>query len=166
MNALRGAPLRDGLVELILGFFNCTLIFCLLILTSNCIVTFDELQPSGAWLIWILTFLLVGLAEELMNRGFIMLILRRTSKPWLIVLVPSLIFGLMHLMNRGRRSYSSLISFWWVSYSYTCIINWGTCGCIGYHMAWNVFQPTIYGMPCSGLILSSLLGTEYPQLTF
>ena len=50
---------------------------------------------------WIVALLLVGFAEELMNRGFIMSILHRTNKPWLIVLVPSLILGMMHLVRPG-----------------------------------------------------------------
>ena len=34
-----------------------------------------------------------------MNRGFIMSVLRRTNSRFLVIVVPSLIFGLIHLTN-------------------------------------------------------------------
>ena len=40
-----------------------------------------------------------GIAEEVMNRGFIMSVLRRTNSRFLVIVVPSLIFGLIHLTN-------------------------------------------------------------------
>lgn len=163
LKALKGAPLRDGLLGLALGFFNCTLIFCVLLLTGNCAVTSAGLHFSGVWLAWVFALLLVGIAEELMNRGFIMSVLRRTNRPWLIVLVPSLIFGMIHLTNPGVTVLSVVnIVLVGIVFSYMYYKSGHLWMCIGYHITWNIFQSTVYGMPCSGLVLPSLISCEYP----
>ncbi len=119
------------------------------------------------WLAWIFAFLLIGFAEELMNRGHIMSVLRRTNKTWLIVLVPSVIFGLIHLMNPDVTVFSVmniiLLGFLFAYMYYKSGHIWMG---IGYHITWNIFQSSIYGMPCSGLIIPSLIGCEYPTATY
>lgn len=163
LKALKGAALRNGLAGLTLGFVNCTLIFCILLLTGNCVVTSFSPRPSGEWFGWVFTLLLVGLAEELMNRGFIMSVLRRTRKTWLIVLVPSLLFGLIHLTNPGVTILSVVnIVLIGVVFSYMYYRSGDLWMCIGYHITWNIFQSAIYGMPCSGLVIPSLVGSHYP----
>lgn len=163
LKALKGGPLRDGLAGLGLGFLNCTLIFLILLLTGSCVVTSVRPRPSGEWLAWAFTLLLVGIAEELMNRGFIMSVLRRTNKPWLIVLVPSILFGLIHLTNPGVTVLSVVnIILVGLVFSYMYYKSGNLWMCVGYHITWNIFQSSVYGMPCSGLVLPSLVSSEYP----
>lgn len=163
LKALRGAPLRDGLLGLALGFFNCTLIFCVLLLTGNCAVTSAGLRISPMWLAWVFALVLVGVAEEVMNRGFIMSVLRRANRPWVIMLVPSLIFGMMHLANPGVTALSVVnIVLAGILFSYMYYKSGHLWMGIGYHITWNIFQSTVYGMPCSGLVFPSLVSCEYP----
>lgn len=163
LKALKGAALRDGAVGLAMGFLNCTLIFCILLLTGNCVVTSFDPRPTAVWITWIFTFLLIGFAEEVMNRGFIMSVLRRTNRTWLIVLVPSTAFGLIHLSNPGVTVLSVVnIILVGAVFSYMYYKSGNLWMCVGYHISWNIFQSAIYGMPCSGLIVPSLVSAEFP----
>ncbi len=155
---------RDGLVGMLLGIVCCSVIFVVLLLSGNAIVAPVEIRFTSAWFWWVIIFLFTGIGEELMNRGFIMSTLRRTNNVCLILLVPSVIFGLIHLANPGVTFLSILniiligIVFSWMYYK-----SGNLWMCIGYHITWNIFQSSIYGMPVSGLTgIDSLLSTDFP----
>ena len=155
---------HDGLVGMMLGIVCCSVIFVILILSGNAIVAPVHIRFTFTWFWWVIIFLFVGIGEELMNRGFIMSLLRRTNNVFLILFIPSVIFGLIHLRNPGVTSLSTLniiligMVFSWMYYK-----SGNLWMCIGYHITWNIFQSSIYGMPVSGLTdINSLLSTHFP----
>ena len=90
---------KDGVVGMALGFAACSAIFLLLLAAGNVVVEGVNSPFSLSLFAWVLVFVAVGIAEEVMNRGFIMSVLRRTNSRFLVIVVPSLIFGLIHLTN-------------------------------------------------------------------
>ena len=155
---------RDGLAGMILGIVCCSVIFAVLLLSGNAIVAPVQIRFSSVWFGWVIIFLFVGIGEELMNRGFIMSSLRRTNNLCLILFVPSAIFGLIHLTNPGVTFLSILniiligMVFSWMYYK-----SGNLWMCIGYHITWNIFQSSVYGMPVSGLTgIDSLFSTHFP----
>lgn len=155
---------HDGLVGMMLGIVCCSVIFVILLLSGNAIVAPVHIRFTFTWFWWVIIFLFVGIGEELMNRGLIMSLLRRTNNVCLILFVPSAIFGLIHLRNPGVTFLSTLniiligMVFSWMYYK-----SGNLWMCIGYHITWNIFQSSIYGMPVSGLTgIDSLLSTHFP----
>ena len=81
---------KDGVAGLVLGSALCTAIFLLLLATGNMVVEGLNSPLSLPLLAWALLFVFVGVAEEVMYRGFIMSVLRRTNSKVLAIAVPSL----------------------------------------------------------------------------
>ena len=155
---------RELWVGMIFGIVNISVVFGLVLLEGNARIV--SLTPvfsgQAAW--WIFTFIMVGFAEEIMNRGFFMSTLRRTNNMYLIVLAPSVIFGCIHLSNPNVTVISMLnIILVGVLFSYMYIKSGNIWMCIGYHITWNIFQGVIYGMPVSGLNIKGFITTEFLQ---
>jgi hypothetical protein len=105
-------------------------------------------------LVWALVFLLVGLSEELLFRGYLQATLTRGIGFWPAACVLSLLFGAGHLGNHGESFagiaqviLSGLMFCWllWLSGSLWLPI--------GYHAAWDWAQSYLYGTPDSGLLV-------------
>ena len=121
-----------------------------------------ELSRGVDFNIWLLAyfvmFIFVGFGEEIAFRGYAMGTLHQTEKPWLIVLLPAVLFGVAHSTNANFSLLSCVniilagifigILYWksgklWLS--------------IGFHIAWNYFQGCVYGFEVSGIGTKSLL---------
>ena len=105
---------------------------------------------------WLSVFLLVGVIEEIVCRG---LVFRLISDKWNIVvglIVSSLLFGFIHIINPGATIWSSLaiaLNSGWlmgIAYAYHQTI-WVP---IGMHWAWNYIQGNIFGCNVSGQVTS------------
>lgn len=154
---------KEGATGLLLGFGACSLIFFILILTNS--VCIDSVRPafSPSLFWWIVTMLLVGFAEELFCRGLLMSVLRRSNNIYLIMALPSVIFGGIHLFNPGVTVLSLVnIILVGIVFSYSYYKSGNLWMCIGYHITWNIFQSIVYGMPVSGLNISSIMTSHYP----
>ena len=154
---------KDGCIGLLLGFFCCTSIFVILLLTKNVVIKSSAIHFNGKIISWVILFISVGFAEELFNRGLLMSVLRRTNNKYLVMTIPSIIFGLIHVMNPHFTviSFINIILIGFV-FSYMYYKSGNLWMCIGYHITWNLFQSVIYGMPVSGLNVDSLVVATYP----
>ena len=69
-----------------------------------------------------------------------------------MIVVPSLIFGLIHLTNPNVTLLSVVnIVLLGIALSLMYYKSGNVWMCIGFHIAWNLFQSVVYGMPVSGL---------------
>lgn len=160
-------PLTSGKKEcfigMILGFVCCTIVFLIVITVGGGEVNWTP-QFSIRTGIWILIFVLVALAEETMNRGFFMANLRRSKNLVFILIVPSVIFGMIHLTNPGVTLFSVLnIILVGIVFSYMFLKSGNIWMCIGHHFTWNTFQGIIYGMPVSGLHVPGIVTTHFKE---
>ena len=131
--------------------------------TGNVVVEGVNSPFSLSLFAWVLVFVAVGIAEEVMNRGFIMSVLRRTNSRFLVIVVPSLIFGLIHLTNPNVTLLSVVnIVLLGIALSLMYYKSGNVWMCIGFHIAWNLFQSVVYGMPVSGLDVPAFLVSAYP----
>lgn len=153
----------EGAIGLLLGFAGCTLIFLILLISKSVLIDPIEFVITPRVLLWLLTMILVGFAEELFCRGLFMSVLRRSNNKFLIIILPSLIFGGIHLFNPNVTVLSILnIILIGIVFSYMYYKSGNLWMCIGYHITWNIFQSVIYGMPVSGLNIDSIMTTQYP----
>lgn len=154
---------KDGVAGLVLGSALCTAIFLLLLATGNMVVEGLNSPLSLPLLAWALLFVFVGVAEEVMYRGFIMSVLRRTNSKVLAIAVPSLMFGALHLTNPNLTPLSVVnVMLIGVAFSVMYYKSGNLWMCIGCHIAWNLFQSVVYGMPASGVDVPSIVVGGYP----
>lgn len=155
---------KDGAAGMLLGIVNCSVIFLLVLTIGKGRIVSDGITVSGLTFWWLVTFVLVGIAEEALNRGFLMAVLRRCRNVPVIMFVPSVIFGLIHLSNPGVTFFSfSNIVLAGILFSYMFFRSGSIWMCIGYHITWNVFEGLVYGMPVSGLQTPGIITTQYME---
>ena len=91
--------------------------------------------------------------EELWNRGFIMERVWVQYPVWVAILVNSLIFGALHLMNPGVSVLPIVnIVIVGIAYSIACWNTESLWFVMAAHTAWNFTQNLIFGLPNSGLV--------------
>ncbi len=132
------------------------------------LLAFDGMLLSGlaAWryaLAWGLVFLLVGLFEESLLRGYAQHTLSRGIGFWWAALLLSVVFALGHLGNPGEATLGIVevgiaglvfcLSLW-----YTKSLWWA----VGFHAGWDWGQSYFYGTPDSGLVIKGHLLASRP----
>jgi uncharacterized protein len=119
-------------------------------------------------LFWGLMFLLVGLFEEFMLRGFSQHSLARAIGFWPAALALSAVFGLIHIGNSGE-SWPGLFAAAAIGLFFTLTLRrTGTLWfAVGFHAAWDWGETFFYSVPDSGsmfpghLLASSFHGPKW-----
>lgn len=106
----------------------------------------------------LITFIAVGLTEELQFRGYYLQNLTEgINLPWALFL-SSTVFSLLHFIN----PYANWASFLGVlAAGYFMAYGWVRTGrlwlSIGLHIGWNFFEGVVFGFPVSGLEIPGLI---------
>ncbi|HLV87404.1 MAG TPA: type II CAAX endopeptidase family protein [Candidatus Sulfotelmatobacter sp.] len=130
--------------------------------------------------LWLLAFVLVGVSEESLTRGFLLYTLTRglawvyrylfktrhsaTLGFWTAAAIMSVIFFLGHTNNPGESPIGLLSVF--VGGMFFCYSVWRTGSLwwgIGMHAAWDWGQSFLYGVADSGLMVQHRLLATHPQ---
>lgn len=145
---------------LAIGAGSMTLVFLLLLFTDSAQVLTWTPQWNFSFLVMLAMYILVGYSEEIVCRGYIQGVMKQTHNPILIVLVPSILFSLMHSANSGMGLIPYLNLFLIGLYLSLITLSSGSLyPAIGYHIFWNFFQGPVYGFSVSGGMESGLLST-------
>lgn len=158
-------PIKNHYIELLagllLGTISMTAVFCILIFSNN--ATVDTWTPhfSADIIIYLIAFILVGFAEEIFGRGYIMSVLRQTRSIPVIIIVSALVFSALHAGNPGVGLLPFVnIALVGILFAYMYLKSGNIWMSIGYHITWNYFQGNIFGFKVSGLDMGSLLATN------
>ncbi len=178
-----GGKLRYFCVGLAWGFAFLSLLVLalwklgLLVFTGQQVFGFAALGGAAKWA---LAFLLVGLLEEYLLRGYLQYTLARglaslygmlfetkhqkTLGFWTAALVLSFIFGLGHGSNPGE-SPVGLFSAGAIGMIF-CLTLWRTGSlwwALGFHAAWDWAQSFVYGVADSGMMVQGHLLATHPS---
>jgi CAAX protease family protein len=185
-NSVYGLGGRRVLPNLFAGLFWGVSCLSLLVFTlwKTGLLVFDGRLLFGAGAlrygaIWLLCFLLVGLLEEYLTRGYILFTLTRGIAGiyswlfktrhnkalgyWTAALILSILFGLGHGKNPGE-SPIGLVSAGLASLVF-CLSLWRTGSlwwAIGCHASWDWAQSFLYGVADSGLMAQHHLLATHP----
>jgi len=132
------------------------------------LLVFDGLTLHGPAtlhyaLLWGLMFLLVGLSEESLLRGYVQYTMTRGIGFWWGALIFSFLFGFGHHSNVGE-SPVGLVAAGAIGFVF-CLSIWYTGSlwwAVGFHTAWDWGESYFYGTSDSGLIVRGHLLGEHP----
>ncbi len=148
-------PLAHLLAGALGGLVCLSLLAVMMIAGGYLVVDGVALRGAAALvsgLAWLVAFLLVGLSEEAMFRGYIQATLARGMGFWPGAALMSALFGASHLHNGGESAAGI-----------TGVVVAGLVFClllqvsgslwlgIGFHMTWDWAQTFLFGTPDSGL---------------
>lgn len=148
--------LKKYLVGFLIGIVMMGII--VLILYGFGYITIDKnpIQPVGlsslpVILIFLVGWIIQGGTEEVLTRGWLMNVLGARYNIVLGLIVSSLLFSFMHLLN-PNVNYIAVINIALVGLFYgLCVIKtndlWAVCGM---HSAWNFAQGNLFGFEVSG----------------
>jgi membrane protease YdiL (CAAX protease family) len=132
-------------------------------------IVFDGLQLHGKDILiyalaWAVVFLMIGILEESLFRGFLQDTLARGVGFWWAALIVSGAFILWHvhnadesvvgLLSTGGASLLFCLSLW-----YTKSLWWA----IGFHAGWDWGQSFLYGTSDSGIRVRDFMLRQHPQ---
>ncbi len=171
-----GLPLRGALSKLfwvgvVWGFLGITLL--LVILYGMRAFDFGHIVLHGLGIVkfaifWGVLFLLVGLTEEFMLRGYSQFTLARGIGFWPAAVVLSAVFGAVHLKNPGEAWVGALAAGCIGLFLCLTLRRTGSLWfAVGFHAAWDWGESFFYSVPDSGqvspghLLSSSFHGSRW-----
>jgi len=108
--------------------------------------------------LWLVLFIAVGFYEELFSRGYQLQNLAEGLNIFWGVLLSSVVFGLIHLLNPNANWLSAFgITISGVFLAYAYLRTRQLWLAIGLHIGWNLFLGPVLGFPVSGLAIPGLL---------
>ena len=160
LKALNKKEVKNLILGSVMGIAAITLAFILIIISKSGVLVNSLLEPrfSLSLVLYLILFIFVGFAEELLSRGYIIGAMEvSNNNKWFAIMVSAVIFSLMHYGNNGFSLIPFLNIFlvgilFGVMYVKTKSIWLST----GFHITWNFFQGCIYGMPVSGITTPKL----------
>lgn len=129
---------------------------------------FTGFNSSVSWLyiaLFFVGFLIQGMSEEVMMRGYFMVSCANKVSVALAVGISSIAFSALHLANKGITplAFVNLALFGAFAAVYMLRTDdlWGVCAL---HASWNFFQGHFFGISVSGgAVGSSVFGTAFNQ---
>ncbi len=185
-NSVYGFGNTRGLLYFLSGLAWGIVCLSLLILTlcKSGLLVFDRRLIFGGDIlrygaIWLLGFLLVGLLEEYLTRGYLQFTLTRGLAGlyqwafqtrhsqalgfWTSAIIFSILFGLGHSKNPGESPIGLLSAG--LAAMVFCFSLWRTGSlwwAIGFHTSWDWGQSFLYGVPDSGTMVQHHLFATHP----
>lgn len=159
--------IKNFLWGLLFGFLALSVLVGALMLFG--LFRFDGMQIFG-WnavgyaLVWGVVFVIVGLYEEYLLRGYLLATLSRGIGFWWSAVLLSVAFGSMHLSNKGESpvgifSAAAIGLLFCVSLWYLKTLWWA----IGFHAAWDWAESYFWGTADSGLVVKGHLFGGHPH---
>lgn len=167
--ASMGFAKKGAAKEYLLGFavgaamFAAAVGFCAL--TGTLEITGVSPEASiGLILLFLLGYLVQGMSEEILLRGYFMPSIARKNRIWVAVLVNAAAFAMLHLGNPGMTLLSFInLTLFGIFASVYMLKRGNIWGIAALHSAWNFVQGNVFGIQVSGMktdaaIFSSAIG--------
>ncbi len=161
MGFVRKNAVKEYLVGFAIGIGMLAVSLLLCVVTGAAKVSFSG-GSIGIILIFLLGYLLQGMSEEVLVRGYFMISLGRKNSIGWAVIMSSLMFAMLHIFNAGLSVlafvnlalYGLLMALYMLKHESI----WGVCAI---HSAWNFVQGNVFGVQVSGMPLcESVFATE------
>lgn len=147
---------KEYFAGLLAGFvaFSATVLIC--VLTGA--LKFEGLSATfapGMFILYVLGFMIQGMAEEVLCRGYFMVSIARRYPLVVAAVLNAIFFAALHLTNPGITLLSFInLSLFGVFASVYFIKRGNIWGIGAFHSIWNLVQGNFYGIKVSGLATS------------
>ncbi len=137
-------------VSMIIATVVCLITRAFTIEKTDCSILYFFLYAFG----WIIQ----GLAEEVMCRGFLMTSIARRYSLKTAVIANSIVFAVLHVLNPSGITVLAFVNLflYGVFASMMFIYSENIWLCAGFHTVWNMIQGNVLGIPVSGIRVPSL----------
>jgi len=157
MGFVRKNAVKDYLIGFAvgIGMFAAALLLC--VISGMVTVSFSG-GSIGMILLFLLGYLIQGMSEEVLLRGYFMVSLARSNSIGWAVMMSSVMFALLHIFNDGISVMAivniTLFGLMMALYMLKQGSIWGVCAI---HSAWNFVQGNVFGVQVSGMPLTESL---------
>lgn len=140
-------------VGIIIGFVMFSIAILICFVTGSIQLESDFKNISiGLFLFTFVGFLIQGMAEEVLMRGFFMVSIARRYPMFVAVFVNSVAFSMLHLLNPGITGLALVnLTLFGIFASVYFVKRGSIWGVAAIHSVWNFTQGNIYGIQVSGL---------------
>ncbi len=109
------------------------------------------INAIGGVIIFLFAYLIQGASEEILSRGWMFQVIGARYKPWLGVIITSILFAFLHTGNSGINPFG-VINLFLIAVLLTLYVMkdgslWGACA---WHSAWNWTLGNVFGLSVSG----------------
>lgn len=149
----KGGIAKEYFIGLAMGFvaFSAAVLICVV----SGAVELGGMSPAfspGVFLLYTVGFLIQGMAEEVLCRGYFMISVARRYPIVLGIIANSLIFAMLHLLNDGITVLAFLNLALFGVFASIYFLRRGSIWGIGaFHSIWNLVQGNFYGIHVSGM---------------
>ncbi|MCM1257112.1 MAG: CPBP family intramembrane metalloprotease [Roseburia sp.] len=145
--------LKEYLVGLLMGFLFFTVAVLICVMTGT--MKFNGFSQSfsiGMFLLFLLGYMVQGMSEEVLCRGYFMVSVARRYPIVVGILANSLLFAALHLFNSGISilAFINLVLFG-IFASVYFLKRGNIWGVAAFHSIWNLVQGNVYGVLVSGM---------------
>lgn len=147
---------KEYLIGLLAGFlfFSATVLICLLTGSLKFEGFSDSFAP-GIFILFLLGYLIQGMAEEVLCRGYFMVSFARRYPIVAAAVINAVFFAALHLTNPGITPLAFINLALFGVFASVYFIKRGNIWGIGaFHSIWNLVQGNFYGIKVSGLTTS------------
>ncbi len=141
----------EYLVGIAVGALMISLPVLVCVLTGAATLSFDPNVNPLIIFLFFLAFVLQGMGEEALLRGYLLTTLSRRANTWVAIIISSLIFSIMHLGNANFGIIPFINITLFGIFAAVFMLKRGSIWGIGaIHTVWNFMQGNIYGFSVSG----------------
>lgn len=134
-----------------MGLAMCSVALLLALILGGVGVSEAARPDMTLWLLTLLGFVVQGMSEEVMLRGYLMVSLAGRMPVWLSVAITALLFALLHGGNTGLTPLSLVNLVLFGIFAALFMLRYDNIWGIGaLHSAWNFCQGNIFGVAVSG----------------
>ncbi|GKX31429.1 hypothetical protein SH1V18_39090 [Vallitalea longa] len=144
---------KHFLIGLLLGALAIIIIAMILFATNNAELIYRINKPKFTIeaLYALIIFILVGIDEEVLIRGYVVHTLGRYNNKYVIYIIPAIIFSVLHLSNPSVSVIGLInIVIIGVLFTYMTLKTKNILMATGFHITWNFFQGGLFGFNVSG----------------
>lgn len=151
--------IKELFIGLALGALSMAVIFIVFKLTGN--ITVEKGFNFSIYLFTsFILYTMVALSEEIFSRGYCMYAFSEYNSIRLAVIVSSLIFSLLHIFNPNVNFWTFNIFLVGVLFAYMTLKTRNIMMAIGYHLTWNYFQGSVFGLSVSGTDVKGIISVS------
>lgn len=144
---------------LLIGTVIFTLAVIICVLTGTLTFTgIGEGFSIGMFILFFLGFVVQGMSEEVLCRGYLMVSIARRSSLPVAIIANSLFFAALHLLNSGITVLAFINLTLFGIFASVMFVRRGSIWMVGaVHSIWNFVQGNVFGIKVSGMDIDCML---------